>query len=169
MDNVKTKNFKKGLMFVLAMLLILPLAFVLIGCGGETKTNINVYNTKDMTDSQILGYFSEGVLNDVKSDVRNRSIVIYNIDENVSEETTLKWELINQEGKVAIDSDAETGIFVDENAPETQTRIVKIMIGWAEEDIDQTWTVKIYYLDNAEERVDLATCTINVSAQDYVK
>ena len=169
MNNVKTKNLKKGLMFVLAMLLILPLAFVLIGCGGETKSNINVYNTKDMTDAEILEYFSDSVLNDVKTDVRNRSIVVYNVDENLSDETNFKWELINQEGQVAINSDAETGIYVDKDAPETETKIVKIMIGWEEQDIDQTWTVNIYYLNNAEERVDLATCTINVSAQDYVK
>lgn len=90
MNNVKTKNWKKGIMFVLAMLLILPLAFVLIGCGGETKSNINVYNTKDMTDAEILEYFSDSVLNDVKTDVRNRSIVVYNVDENVSDETNFK-------------------------------------------------------------------------------
>ena len=153
-------------MFVLAMLLILPLAFVLIGCGGETKSNINVYNTKDMTDAEILEYFSDSVLNDVKTDVRNRSIVVYNVDENVSDETNFKWELINQEGQVAINSDAETGIYVDKDAPETETKIVKIMIGWEEQDIDQTWTVNIYYLNNAEERVDLATCTINAPSNN---
>ena len=84
----------------------------------------------------------------------------------------MKWALINEEGKTIIDSDAQTGIYVDTNAPETEIPIIKIMIGWDESDLNQEWTVEIYYettegTETVKNIVDKVV--IDVSSENFVK
>ena len=157
---------KRGVMVAVLCFILALSAILLFGCGGDS--NFSVYNTKDMTDEESTSYFSESVLQDVKDDVRNRTIVIYEIEDDVAEDVELQWSLSDENGEV-LNSAAETGIYVDEDAPESETRIVKIMIGWDEADLDKEWSVSIYYFDADEAKVELGTVSFDVNSADYVK
>ncbi len=164
-------NLKKVARCLLIGIMLIVCVFSLTACGEASTKKSVVYNTKDMTDEQITKYFSEKVLQDVKNDVRNRSIIIYELDEK-EQELAMKWALINEEGKTIIDSDAQTGIYVDTNAPETEIPIIKIMIGWDESDLNQEWTVEIYYettegTETVKNIVDKVV--IDVSSENFVK
>ncbi len=167
----KLINLKNIARYLLVAIMLVVCVLSLTACGEASAKKSVVYNTKDMTDEQITKYFSEKVLQDVKNDARNRSIIIYELDEK-EQELTMKWALINEAGKTIIDSDAETGIYVDSNAPETEIPIVKIMIGWDESDLNQEWTVEIYYeTTNGSETVKnvVDKVVINVSSENFVK
>ena len=164
-------NLKKVTRCLLIGIMLIVCVFSLTACGEASTKKSFVYNTKDMTDEQITKYFSEKVLQDVKNDVRNRSVIIYELDEK-EQELAMKWALINEEGKTIIDSDAQTGIYVDTNAPKTEIPIIKIMIGWDESDLNQEWTVEIYY-ETTEETETVKNIVdkvvIDVSSENFVK
>ena len=165
---VTTKKHSK-IISVLVSLFLLVTIFMMVGCDGKSTTpsKFTVYNTKNMTDSQITSYFSEKVLQDVKADTRNRTIVIYKVDDSISSDVDIMWSLSNESGEV-LNSNAETGIYVDSDAPESEIRIVKIMIGWDETDLDKEWTVNIYYLDE-EAKINLGAVSFEVTSSEYIK
>ncbi len=159
------KKFKNIFLGLFLLSIFVGTSFLLIGCGETSK--LTLYNTKNMTDEQITSYFSQSVLEDVKADSRHRTIIIYDIDDSLVDKTEIKW-ILKDNQDFELTSDAETGIYVDKDAPNQENKIVKIMIGWAEEDLDKDWSVEIYYMNGAE-KVELAKTTFKVSKADYVK
>ncbi len=163
---LKNQKLKTALVIMLAVILMVPVMFLMTACGQSNK--VTIYNTKDMTDEQILEYFSESVLSDVKSDVRNRTIVIYEVGDDVAEGVEVKWNLKNEAGDIILTDEDLEGVYVDEDAPQIDTRIEKVMISWDEADLDQTWSIVFYYQDNAED-IQLAEATIDVTTAEFVK
>ncbi len=130
-----------------------------------------VFNTKDMTDEQILAYFSDQVLQDVKNDTLNRSIVVLDSDilDTLPVDTQIQWSLIDAQGTVYGPNLGNISIYEDEDAPNSENRLFRMMIGWAEADFDQEWTYEIYYTNADSEKVMLSIGTITPTAADFVK
>ena len=170
---------KRSIMACLLAMIALA-CVVLAGCGDSqegAQTTVEtpetpvasvftVYNTKDMQDSEILNLFSEHVLEDVKNDERNRTIVVYELGDDVREDAEISWVLSNEEGWSSAESDLD--IYVDEDAPDSGNRMVKIMIGWDASYLDKTWIVTIYDTIN-EEATELGKVEFKVTSADYIK
>ncbi len=159
----KKKTLNKSIFSILLAIFLIGIISLMLGCNDENNTQrLFVYNTKNMTDEQITTYFSQSVLQDVKADNRNRTIIIYKIDESIPEQAEIKYKLY--QGEQVYDN---LNQYVDEDAPDVE-RTFKIMIGWDEVDLNKTWTVEIYYM-NGEQRVELASTNIFVDAQEFTK
>lgn len=172
-----SQKYKSILKIILIALTLIPCMIFLSACGGEEKksstdnTNQNtnqaiIYNTKDMSDEQILSYFSDKVLQDIKNDTYNRTIIVYNVGSDIDESVEIKWTL-SLDGNPII-TDETSSNYVDEDKPESETRNVSVVIGWAEEDLDKVWDFEIYYMDN-DSKVVLSQFEINVTSEDFVK
>lgn len=159
----KKKTLNKSIFSILLAIFLIGIISLMLGCNDENNTQrLFVYNTKNMTDEQITTYFSQSVLQDVKADNRNRTIIIYKIDESIPEQAEIKYKLY--QGEQVYDN---LNQYVDEDAPDVE-RTFKIMIGWDEVDLNKTWTVEIYYM-NGEQRVEIASTNIFVDAQEFTK
>ena len=159
----KKKTLNKSIFSILLAIFLIGIISLMLGCNDENNTQrLFVYNTKNMTDEQITTYFSQSVLQDVKADNRNRTIIIYKIDESIPEQAEIKYKLY--QGEQVYDN---LNQYVDEDAPDVE-RTFKIMIGWDEVDLNKTWTVEIYYM-NGEQRVELARTNIFVDEQEFTK
>ncbi len=171
---------KRGIIMSCLWAMVALACIVLVGCGDpqeqtpatpetpETSVTsvFTVYNTKDMQDSEILNLFSQHVLEDVQNDERNRTIVVYELGDDIVVNGDVTWVLSNEEGW----SSAETPIdvYVDEDAPDLGARTIRMMIGWDAADLDKTWTVTIY--DTVDEnKVELGMVEFEVTSADYVK
>lgn len=163
---LKNKSNSNLLKIIAFTVLFVSCIMFLVACGKTPKHEAKVYNTKNMSDTEIVTYFSDKVLQDVKNDSRHRSIVVMDIDDSISKDTTIKWNLIlNNE---VILNDLSANIYVDEDKPENNVRRTVIMIGWDEADLDKTWTVEIYYM-NGTEKVVLDDVSFLVSSSEYTK
>lgn len=167
MNNEKIKNFKRQIMFVFAILLVLPLAFVLIGCGNHLP-NIDVYNTKYMSDQEILQYFPQESLDSAKQSNLYSSVFMFEVDDTIPEEN-IYWDVVNQQGQVIITSYTETATLPDDLNPEETKKVACLMIIWESTDLGQSFTANLYYLNSDQNRVNLATGNIDVTAKDFMK
>ncbi len=163
---VNTINLSK-LKTALIVLFLLPCIFMLVACGQTQQNKAQVLNTKNMTEAEIKTYVSEEVLQNVKNDERHRTIVVLNINDDVPADTSIKWNL--KLGNEVIIDDQDPSIYVDKDKPTSEQRRIFVMIGWDKSDLDKTWTVEFYYINNNDAKVLLDKVDFEVSSADYTK